>query len=51
MEDLGAREPNTAAMDERSERVAKRFELPLLIAALLVIPLLIIDQAECGCSA
>lgn len=26
-------------MDERSERVARRFEIPLLVAALLVIPL------------
>jgi voltage-gated potassium channel len=35
-------------MDERSERVAKRFELPVLVAALLVIPLLILDQADPG---
>lgn len=35
-------------MDERSERWAKRFELPLLIAAVLVIPMLMLDQADLG---
>ncbi|HST38241.1 MAG TPA: ion channel [Conexibacter sp.] len=35
-------------MDERSERWAKRFELPLLIAAVLVIPMLVLDQAQLG---
>jgi voltage-gated potassium channel len=30
-------------MDERSRRVAKRFDVPMLIASLLVIPLLLID--------
>lgn len=35
-------------MDERSERWARRFELPLLIAALLVIPMLALDQADLG---
>lgn len=35
-------------MDERSERVAKRFELPLLVAALLVIPMLVLDNAHLG---
>lgn len=35
-------------MDERSERWAKRFELPLLIAAVLVIPMLVLDQANLG---
>lgn len=33
-------------MDARSERWARRFELPGLIAALLVIPMLVIDQAD-----
>jgi voltage-gated potassium channel len=37
-----------ACVDERSERWARRFELPLLIAALLVIPMLVLDQAELG---
>lgn len=35
-------------MDARSERWARRFELPLLIAAFLVIPMLLIDQADLG---
>jgi hypothetical protein len=25
-------------MDERSERIARRFDLPMLVAALLVVP-------------
>jgi voltage-gated potassium channel len=33
-------------MDERSERVAERFEVPMLIAALLVIPDLAIQQSD-----
>ena len=32
-------------MDERSGRIARRFELPMLLAALLVIPVLIIEQS------
>jgi len=35
-------------MDARSRRWAKRFELPLLVAAVLVIPMLVLDQAELG---
>jgi voltage-gated potassium channel len=35
-------------VDERSEGVAKRFEPVVMIAAVLVIPLLIIDQADPG---
>lgn len=35
-------------MDERSERIARRFELPMLVAALLVIPLLVIEQSGRG---
>lgn len=35
-------------MDARSERWARRFELPLLVAALLVIPMLVLDQADLG---
>jgi hypothetical protein len=31
-------------MDERSERIAKRFEWPVLIAALLVVPILIVEE-------
>jgi len=32
-------------MDERSRRIARRFGLPMLLAALLVIPVLIIEQS------
>lgn len=35
-------------MDERSERIAKRFELPMLVAALLVIPVIAIEQTDVG---
>jgi voltage-gated potassium channel len=34
------------AVDERSERIARRFELPVLIAALLVIPVIVIEQSD-----
>jgi voltage-gated potassium channel len=33
-------------VDKRHERIARRFELPVLIAALLVIPVIIIEQTE-----
>jgi hypothetical protein len=33
-------------MDERSRRVAKRFEAPVLVAALLVIPVIVIEEAN-----
>jgi hypothetical protein len=36
------------AMDERSERMARRFELPILAAALLVIPVIVLEQADVG---
>jgi voltage-gated potassium channel len=35
-------------MDERSERIARRFEVPMLIAAALVIPTIIIEEAGPG---
>jgi hypothetical protein len=35
-------------VDERAERWQRRFELPLLIAALLVIPLIAIEQSDVG---
>jgi voltage-gated potassium channel len=35
-------------VDDRSERIAKRFELPVLIAALLVIPVIVIEQSDWG---
>jgi voltage-gated potassium channel len=35
-------------MDERSRRIERRFEVPLLVAALLVIPVIILEQAEVG---
>jgi voltage-gated potassium channel len=37
-----------SASDERSERIAKRFEIPMLIAATLVIPAIIIEEAVPG---
>jgi voltage-gated potassium channel len=33
-------------MDERSARLAKRFEVPMLIAAVLVIPVIAIEQSD-----
>jgi voltage-gated potassium channel len=36
------------AVDERSRRVAERFELPILVAALLVIPVIAIEQSNVG---
>jgi voltage-gated potassium channel len=33
-------------VDERSERIAKRFEWPMVVAALLVIPLVAIEQSD-----
>lgn len=33
-------------MDERSERVARRFELPMMVAALLMIPVIAIEQSD-----
>jgi hypothetical protein len=33
-------------MNARSERMAKRFEVPMLVAALLVIPMLIIQESS-----
>jgi voltage-gated potassium channel len=35
-------------MDERSRRIAARFELPMLAAALLVIPTIAIEQSDAG---
>jgi voltage-gated potassium channel len=35
-------------MDERAERIAHRFEVPMLVAAVLVIPLLIIEESDLG---
>ena len=37
---------NYDRMDERSRRIAKRFEVPVLIAALLVIPVIVIEEAD-----
>lgn len=33
-------------MDERSERIARRFEAPVIIATLLVVPVLILEGTE-----
>jgi len=35
-------------VDERSERIARRFEVPMLVAAVLVIPLLILEESDAG---
>jgi voltage-gated potassium channel len=35
-------------MDERAQRIAHRFEVPMLVAAVLVIPLLIIEESNVG---
>jgi len=35
-------------MDERSLRIARRFELPMLVAALLVIPVIAVEQSNAG---
>src|SRR5438128_2875203 len=35
-------------MDERSERVAKRFDVPILVAALLVVPVVAVEQSHLG---
>ncbi len=36
------------AVDERSRRIAKWFEVPMLIAALLVIPVIVVEQSDVG---
>jgi voltage-gated potassium channel len=35
-------------MDERAARMARRFEVPVLMAALLVIPVIVIEESEPG---
>jgi voltage-gated potassium channel len=35
-------------VDERSERIARRFDLPMLAAALLVVPVVAIEQSSLG---
>ncbi len=35
-------------MNERSERIARAFEVPMLVAVVLVIPLLIIEESDLG---
>jgi len=35
-------------MDDRSARIAKRLELPLLIAAVLTIPTTIVEESHLG---
>jgi voltage-gated potassium channel len=35
-------------MDERSTAIARRFEVPILVAALLVIPVIVIEQSNVG---
>ena len=38
----------SGSMEERSKRFERRFELPIVIAALLVIPILVIEQSSPG---
>jgi voltage-gated potassium channel len=35
-------------MDERSRRIAERFEMPMIVAALLVIPVIVIEESPVG---
>jgi 3'-phosphoadenosine 5'-phosphosulfate (PAPS) 3'-phosphatase len=35
-------------MDERSERIQRRFDLPVMVAALLTIPLIVIEESNYG---
>ena len=35
-------------MDERSSRIARRFDLPIMVAALLVIPVIAVEQSNAG---
>jgi len=35
-------------MAERSDRMARRFEVPILVAALLVIPVILIEESSVG---
>jgi hypothetical protein len=35
-------------MDERSERIARRFDMPMLVAALLVVPVVAVEQSSLG---
>lgn len=37
---------NEGAMDERSERIARRFEAPMFVAALLVVPMLVLYESD-----
>jgi hypothetical protein len=39
---------NDSLVDAWSERVAKRFEVPMLVASVLVIPVVIIEEAGPG---
>lgn len=39
---------NYRAVDERSERWQRRFELPVLVAALLVVPVMAVEQSSLG---
>lgn len=35
-------------MDERSRRIAQRFEIPIMVAALLVVPVIAVEQSDLG---
>ena len=40
--------PNFSAMDERSERWQRRFNIPVIVAALATVPLLLLEQSHHG---
>jgi hypothetical protein len=37
---------NTRLVDERAERITRRFEVPVIVATLLVIPVLILEGTD-----
>ena len=39
---------NTTGVETRSERLAKRFEIPVLVAAVLVVPVIFIEESPVG---
>ncbi len=44
----GGSASNKTDMNDRSTRIARRFELPMLVAALLVIPVIAVEQSDAG---
>jgi len=44
----GGSASNKTDMNDRGTRIARHFELPMLVAALLVIPVIAVEQSEAG---